>query len=465
MKKIARITILNASESKVENKMLVHKVWDLLSYTVQTRPLGKIQELQKSFIHRGTGRFATGLVPIVKSKLQKKGYTVKIFEPERRTLEPGEDVPHTFVELDEYQSRAINKVNGHPRGLFISATGSGKTVMEAHLISYYGLPRTLIIVPSKPLLRQMRDNMKTYLSLHEVGVLGDGKRQIERVTVGLYQTLARYELDEINKLFDMVIVDEVQTSQCDSYQIIMNQLTNIYYRYGFTATMKIKQPDRYIIQGLFGKPIAIIPESETEGRVTGVKMHMIRFKDKFKDAYNYTERARANIWENRERNKLISEAIKFITEDKNMSCLVLTERMAQAESLNRELSLIGVHSPIIWNETAEDEKVRLLRQLDSKKLKCIIGTPAIAVGVDIPNLEFLFIVSEIKSWLPLVQRIGRGRRRTKGKDILYAADIFNSFIGDYRQTFKKQSFKKKKVYEKRGWLEGIYSLEKFKEKI
>jgi len=336
--------------------------------------------------------------------------------------------------------------------------------MTAHLISYYGLPRTLVIVPTRPLLKQTRSRLKKYLSLKKVGALGDNIREVEHVTVALYQTLVRYELDKVNKMFDMVIVDEVHTGQCESYQIIMNQLTDIYYRYGFTATMKLKQPDRYIIQGIFGKPIAIVPESAAEKRVTKVNLYMLKFADDFKDGHSYTDRARFNIWQNDSRNSLVAEAVQHVI-SKGMNCLILTEKMAQAAAINKTLHMRGVLAPIVWNKTPEDEKFALLNDLDRKNIMCIIGTPTISVGVDIPNIEFLFIASEIKHWLPLTQRIGRGRRKTESKKVLYAADIFNAFNGDYRGTFRAQSFNKRKVYKRKGWLKGVVSLNRFKEVI
>jgi superfamily II DNA or RNA helicase len=191
---------------------------------------------------------------------------------------------------------------------------------------------------------------------------------------------------------------------------------------------------------------------------------MLRFSDEYKNGYNYTERVRQNIWENENRNTLIAETVQFIVQEKKWNCLILTEKLVQAEAISRLLSVRDIKCPIIWNKTPEDEKVKLFKDLDKKKIRCMVGTTAISVGVDIPNLEFLFIVSEIKHWLAIVQRVGRGRRKTEGKRILYAADIFSSF-GNKDRTFKRQSLKKRKVYKKKNWYQGLYSLGKFKEEL
>jgi superfamily II DNA or RNA helicase len=460
MKK-ARIKILDAVDCKVMSKMVIHDVWEDLSYEEDSRALGKNQTVQRSFIHRGTGKFPAGLLPIVERKLRKRGYDVQVKDAEYKELEY--DFPSMTEKPEDYQLRVLNKID-KPRGLIISATGSGKTNMEAGLMSLYGLPRTLVIVTQKPLLYQLRKKFKKLLGIPKVGIVGDSRQDFQRITVALYQTLVRYELDEVNKLFDMVIMDEVQTGRSDSIQIIMNQLKNVHYRYGFTATMRLKQPDRYIIQGLFGKPIAIVPEEQTTKRVTDVKMFMLRFNDKYRNGYSYTERVTQNIWKNNNRNSLIADAVQFIVQKKKWSCLILTEKVIQAEAISGLLSLRDIPCPIVYNKTPEDEKVKLFKRLDKKSIPCIIGTTAISVGVDIPSIDFLFIVSEIKHWLAIVQRVGRGRRKTEGKDILHAADIFSTF-GPKDRTFKRQSLKKRKVYKKRGWLQGLYSLESFKEEL
>ena len=282
MSKTAKIKVLDAVFCKVMSKKSIHDVWEDLSYTTESRALGKNQEVQRSFIHRGTGKFPTGLLPIVVRKLKGRGYKVKVEEAEYDDLET--DFPSLIVRPEDYQLKTLNKIRTN-RGLIISPTGSGKTIIEAGIMSLYSIPKTLIIVTQKPLLYQIRKEFKRLLGIPKVGIVGDDKRDFQRVTVALYQTLVRYELDKINNMFDMVIMDEVQTGRSDSIQIIMNQLTNIHYRYGFTATMRLKQPDRNIIQGLFGKPIAIVPESEATERVTDVKLFMLRFNDEYKNGY------------------------------------------------------------------------------------------------------------------------------------------------------------------------------------
>jgi len=349
------------------------------------------------------------------------------------------------------------------RGLIVSGTASGKSVMEAALIDAYNIPRTLVIVPTKDLLYQLGNDLKTLLSLPEVGYLGDSRREVSRVTVALYQTLSNYKLDRVNKQFDMIIIDEVQTSRSDSYQIIMNQLPDIHYRYGFTGTMRMKQPDRYIIQGLVGKPVAIVPEEDTLDRVAEVKMWMVKFEGKMEWRSRYPDRVEINIWDNKDRNMLIATAIEYVN-SLGLNCLVLVEKYLQAKGIQKACERLDLFAPILWNRTSNVERETLKSSLNERSLMRLIATPAISVGTNIPNVDFLIVGSEVKSWVNLVQKVGRGRRKTASKQILYGMDIM-TLLGELDRNFKKQSMKKRRVYSAKGWLQGVVSFKRFKEEL
>lgn len=458
-----KITVLNAVDCKVEKKYY-DDVWDCLAYPVEVDSFGKRETIYRSFLDRRGGKFATGLLPIVTHKMKEKGYKVKVEHCFYKNLKPNADIPSLTVTLEPYQRRPLRKVEKHNRGLIIAPTAAGKTIIEAAIISAFGMPKTLVIVPNRDLFYQTAAKFKELLDINKVGLLGDGKREVEDITIALYQTLINYKLDKVNKTFDMLLIDEVQTSRCESYQIILNQLTDIHYRYGFTGTMRLKQPDRYIIQGLLGKPLTVISEGTAGRRVTDVKMYMIRYEGKLEWYSRYHDRVVENIWLNEERNRLIADIVNYFVKDKNMSCLVLVEKHQQADAIRYQIIRHRLTAPILWNKTSNEDRERYKEMLDRKELMCLIATPAISVGSDIPNVECVIIGSEVKHWLSLTQKIGRGRRKTEGKRILYAVDIFSVF-GKRDKNFLRQSRQKAKVYRHKGWLQGVYSFDKFKEEM
>lgn len=459
-----KISVINAVDSRVRNKDHINEIWDLLSYQAGEIFVGKLKIPQyKSFIHRGYGKFATGLVPIVVKKLEKAGHKVEVIKPDYKRLKTDQDFPFLTERLDDYQRHAVMETDKHHRGLIISGTASGKTVMEAAIIDRFNTPRTLLIVPNKDLFYQSARELKRLLSLHKVGLLGDGQREVDQVTVALYQTLVNYKLNGVDKQFDMVLIDEVQTSRSDSYQIILNQLPNIHYRYGFTGTMRIRQPDRYIIQGLIGKPIAIVPEEETTERVAEVKMWMVKFEGNLVWSDKYSDRVVANIWENEARNTLIARAMKYVN-SLGLNCLVLVEKYAHAHGIQKACIEADIFAPILWSKSPNKDRETLKETLNRRELMSLIATPAISVGTNIPNIDFLIVGSEVKNWVNLVQKMGRGRRKTASKEILYAMDIM-TLLGPRDRNFKKQSMKKRRVYSAKGWLQGVVNFNEFRKEL
>jgi len=87
-----KIEVLNAVSSRVRDKEHVEDLWDLLSYKSGDRYVGKLKfPIYKSFIHRGSGKFATGLVPIVVQKLEKEGYKVEVKNADYKKLKTNPD--------------------------------------------------------------------------------------------------------------------------------------------------------------------------------------------------------------------------------------------------------------------------------------------------------------------------------------------------------------------------------------
>lgn len=456
------LKVLDAVDVKVIGPK--EPVWKILSYEVETYFLGEKTTFWKSHFSRRTRKFPTGLLPIVSRKLKKDGYKVYIEKPNFKELPIDEDIPNITVTLEDYQKSVIEKVRRNHRGIILSPTASGKTVMEAAIIDLYNLPKTLIIVPNRDLLYQTAKEMKRLLSVPMPGIYGDGKEEIFPITVATFQTLVRRQLGKIDKFFDLILIDEIHVGRCASYQMILNRLPSIHYRYGFTGTMRIKQPDRYIIQGLTGPVIAMVPAEKTSKRVTDIKLYMVKYNGKLHWHPMYHERVINNIWLNEERNSLIADIAKFLCKDRKMSCLILVEKIQQAAQIKKLIEKRNIKCPMIYNKTPNEKREEYKTMLDNKAIHCVVATSAISVGSNIPNLESIIIGSEIKDWVNLTQKLGRGRRKTKQKNVLIAVDIFSDF-GSKDRNFRKQSFKKANIYKKKGWLRGVYDFNRFKEEV
>jgi len=91
------------------------------------------------------------------------------------------------------------------RGIIALPTGSGKTRVAAAAMAQVSA-RTLCLVPTRALMSQWLAELARYYS-GRVGCLGDGRQEIEGVTVATFESALRW-MPRIGDRFDLLVVDE-----------------------------------------------------------------------------------------------------------------------------------------------------------------------------------------------------------------------------------------------------------------
>ena len=111
------------------------------------------------------------------------------------------------VDLRPYQEAALMgwELAGR-RGIVVLPTGSGKTTIALAAMARTGLP-TLCLVPTRVLVDQWRRAIRAIWT-GPVGQLGDGTRDIQRITVSTYESAYR-TMHAIGDRFELLVVDEV----------------------------------------------------------------------------------------------------------------------------------------------------------------------------------------------------------------------------------------------------------------
>lgn len=92
------------------------------------------------------------------------------------------------------------------RGIVALPTGAGKTMVALAAMARSGLS-TLCLVPTRVLLDQWKRTIEAHWS-GPVGRLGDGTREIERITVSTFESAYR-TMHALGNRFDLLVVDEV----------------------------------------------------------------------------------------------------------------------------------------------------------------------------------------------------------------------------------------------------------------
>lgn len=315
-----------------------------------------------------------------------------------------------------YQRDQVDALKGDSRGQIVSATGTGKSFTMLNLVKETGL-RTLIICPSSLIGDQLYADFSTFLGKKDVGMYGSGKKEIKRVTIGLYQSVTK-NIDAF-KDFDMVITDENQTLGASSLTEISRGLSHVPYFYSLSATnwrADGKTPEIYaasgdvlynfdtkraISEGFLAQPVFIVREVPSSGRDYDLKQK------------NYTH----HVVKNELLTKQIIADIQKV-KDKGMSTLVLVQEIEHGEMISQAL---GVPFANGENKNSMD----LIRGLNSGSIKILVaGASMTGVGVDTVRVDCLVMASFPGTEGLTLQLLGRGLRKYPGKEKVLVLDYW-----------------------------------------
>jgi len=189
----------------------------------------------------------------VKRTLYEAGYPVR----DDRELATGEPLDVALrLRLRDYQADWVERFTEQGSGVFVGPPGSGKTVAAMGAMAAVG-GETLILVPSRELATQWRDELvrHTTLSDDDIGEYHGGEKSIRPVTIATYRTAG---MDRHRKLFDqrkwgLIVFDEVHHVPAPIYRRSANLQTK--HRLGLTATPTRESDDEEEIFTLVGPPI------------------------------------------------------------------------------------------------------------------------------------------------------------------------------------------------------------------
>lgn len=151
----------------------------------------------------------------------------------------------------DYQYKAAWLILNYRQSLSQLATRAGKTLIAYMVFRYaleHGAHNILMIVPSRPLVRQAVADMQKFKEFFTTETVWSGGELCEssNLTVGTFQSLVKrfdkkstkYDPDFFNK-FDIVCCDEAHTAKCESIKTILQQnfMKNVKVRFGFSGSL------------------------------------------------------------------------------------------------------------------------------------------------------------------------------------------------------------------------------------
>ena len=356
------------------------------------------------------------------------------------------------IVLRDYQYDVVNKFLENPQALQEVATGAGKTITTAtlsHLCEPYG--RTMVIVPNKSLVVQTEEDYRN-LGL-DVGVyFGDRKELGKTHTICTWQSLnvldknsydeAALSLAEFAEGVAAIIVDEVHQAKAEVLTKLLTQnFKNCAIRWGLTGTVPKEAWEFQGILSSIGPVINHVSANDLQNKGVLAQLHIniIQTNDvqvfrSFSDEYAFlvTDDTRLT-W--------IANKVKELSLTGNT--LVLINRIDTGKKLIERLP----EAVFVSGGMKLDDRKEEYDEIKTSDDKIIIATYGVAaVGINIPRINHLVLIEPGKSFVRVIQSIGRGIRKAEDKDSVEIYDITSACKYSKRHLTERKKYYKDAKY-------------------
>ena len=334
------------------------------------------------------------------------------------------------IRLRDDQVEVVNKFLENPQCIQEIATGFGKTIITATLSKIcekYG--RTIVIVPNKSLVEQTEED---YVNCGlNVGVYYGDRKELGRThTICTWQSLnildkKSHEKEDVLDLatfldgVQTVMVDEVHMAKADVLKRLLTQnLSNAPIRWGLTGTVPKEDLEFQNLRVSLGEVVHRVSASELQekGVLSDCHVNVIQTAE-WKEFKSYPEELKYLVTDE-DRMSYVSGLIKKIATGGNT--LVLVDRIESGRIITEAID----DSVFISGEVKTKDRKEEYDEVKTSTNKIIVATYGVAaVGINIPRIFNLVLLEPGKSFVRVIQSIGRGIRKADDKDFVQIWDI------------------------------------------
>jgi superfamily II DNA or RNA helicase len=410
------------------------------------------------------------LLPDIIPILQQDGYDISINDTREYEMDyplepvtedsyadyvwpPKHPVAGTPIMLRDYQVEVINNFLKNPQSMQEVATGAGKTLITAvlsHRCEAHG--RTVVIVPNKSLVTQTEDD---YINMGlDVGVYyGDRKEFGKTHTICTWQSLnillkntknarAEVTIGEFLEGVVCIMVDEVHMAKADALKTLLTGvMSHIPIRWGLTGTVPKEDFESVSIVCSLGPVTNKISAKELQdkGVLAQCNVNVLQLLD-VTEYENYQSELKY-LLEQKDRLDYIAGLITNIKESGNT--LILVDRINAGKELESRIP----GSVFVSGVTKAQERKDHYDEVADATGKVIIATYGVAaVGINIPRIFNLVLLEPGKSFVRVIQSIGRGIRKAEDKDHVQIWDITSTCKFAKRHLTKRKAFYREAAY-------------------
>lgn len=418
----------------------------------------------------GTGEIYCGLLSQIQDFAEKRSYDIEyvgnkyygdVVETNDATARgiKGFMKDISKVKPRDYQYDTVYKAIKNNRGLFVSPTGSGKSLMIYSLVRWYyeSGSKILIIVPTTSLVEQMVKDFKDYGwnaddHMHQI-YSGKDKNTKKDIIISTWQSLYKFPKLYFDD-FDCVIGDEAHLFKAKSLTGLMTKLHNAKYRFGFTGTLDGSKTHKWVLEGLFGhcEKVTRTDDLIQKGYLSNLRIKCLVLRHEYQYFNDYHEEMEYII-SHQQRNNLIKNLVKNL--DGNTLVLFnyvekhgepLYEMINNSIEPGRKVFFVSGAT-----DTEDREEVReIAEKEDNAVIVASYGT--FSTGINIKRLHNIIFASPSKSRVRNLQSIGRVLRKGDGKAIATLYDISDNISTKGRENYTlRHLYERLKIYQEENF--------------
>jgi superfamily II DNA or RNA helicase len=249
------------------------------------------------------------------------------------------------------------------------------------------------------------------------------------------------------------MVDEVHMAKADALKsLLTGVMSRIPIRWGLTGTVPKEQFEFQSLHVSIGPVISRLAASELQemGHLSNCHVNIVQLQDHVE--YSNYQSELKYLLEESGRLDAMASVIARVNETGNT--LVLVDRVAAGQELVKRL---GERAVFVSGATKAKDRKEQYDEVADVNDKIIVATYGVAaVGINIPRIFNLVLVEPGKSFVRVIQSIGRGIRKAEDKDFVQIWDLTSTCKFAKRHLTKRKAFYKEAKYpftqEKLEWM-------------
>lgn len=365
-----------------------------------------------------------------------------------------------------HQREAIENAVDIGRGVIHHATGTGKSITMAGLLSCFTQENILVLVHSTDLVKQLFDDFTIFFG-KDVGIWMGGKanKKWGRIVIATDKSFVKIK-DEYEEHFDVVCVDECHhANDVDSlYGKILTTIKSP-LKYGFTATLPEDEGKKMAVEALLGSVIHSysIQDANKDGvlakpvidflKIPRMPINQLMDEDElWVDPEKRPSKYRIVYWngvvKNVVRNMMIlKEAEREVQE--GYSVLITFVNREHGHELMDMAKNFNLNPKLVYGKTDRDVRDKIKKAFIEKDIMCVIASVVWNEGINVKSLDTCIFAGGGKGEVAVLQKIGRGLRKMKNKKMVRIVDCDDSSI---HTMLENQYNRRKEIYIDQGWL-------------